>query len=66
MLIIGPVYRKAAVVCLAALIYSVLATELAEILKPKAEEKPEKALKRKRLPTVSCPSDTRVLSIPFI
>jgi hypothetical protein len=46
------VNQKAAVVCLAMLIYYIFATELAGMLKLKTEEKEEKALRRKKIPQV--------------
>lgn len=47
------VNQKAAIVCLAMLIYYIFASELSSMLQPKDEDEEEKPKKRKKVPTVS-------------
>ena len=44
------VHRKAAVICLAALVYYVLATELHDMLKPPDKDEKEPKINRRKIP----------------
>ena len=61
-----PVHRKAAVICLAGLIYYVFATELAGMLKPKPKDEQEPPLRRKRVPKARLNPSSYALSLLMV